>query len=186
MSSTTTRSTPTRPLCLSAVPKGHSSSNSRSARFSRETFPRRSTRRPGCVFHPRCPKAREVAGRRGRGPGELPDRESRRSARSTAKHTTACWYPLRKGDELERPLTTSRFTMTFSIAAWDPDGVSSRVGRRGRFEVPRGRLRGPVGPSGGRSRCYPGAGEPLLRPRRSRRARRRRLGPGGRRSPHRA
>jgi oligopeptide/dipeptide ABC transporter ATP-binding protein len=50
---------------------------------------------PGCRFHPRCPKARQLCSDREpmleRKAGDLPD------------HSTACHYPVEAGEELGRP-----------------------------------------------------------------------------------
>ena len=55
----------------------------------------------GCAFHPRCPKARLLTGRRGRARG-LPRRPAgaRRRGSGFGEHATACWHPLTSVDEL--------------------------------------------------------------------------------------
>ncbi|MGH2693619.1 MAG: hypothetical protein ACRDJJ_02270, partial [Actinomycetota bacterium] len=55
----------------------------------------------GCPFHPRCPKAREVAGRADEVPencrGEMPP-----LGEVERNHSAACWYPLERGQRLHR------------------------------------------------------------------------------------
>ena len=56
---------------------------------------------PGCAFHPRCPKARLVSGSADEVPEdcrtEIPPLRD-----SGGGQQTACWYPLRPGEELQR------------------------------------------------------------------------------------
>jgi peptide/nickel transport system ATP-binding protein len=88
---------------LSAVPKGFTSDGHPAAeRIVLEgDVPSPVDPPPGCPFHPRCPKARQVAG-----PGEeVP--ENCRSERPPLgevdpRHRAACWYPLEKGEKLQQ------------------------------------------------------------------------------------
>ena len=55
----------------------------------------------GCVFHPRCPKARIVSGR----DNEVPENcrsEFPPLGEVDKEHLAACWYPLQRGDELQQ------------------------------------------------------------------------------------
>ena len=85
---------------LSAVPKGHSDASLTKRTVLEGDVPSPIDPPSGCVFHPRCPQARKVAGG---GAGEVP--ENCRSQEPpldevSTKHTAACWYPLSKDDEL--------------------------------------------------------------------------------------
>ena len=85
---------------LSAVPKGHAAPAGVKRTVLTGDVPSPIDPPSGCVFHPRCPKAREVAG----AGNEIP--ENCRSqippfAEVRIKHQAACWYPLSKGEELQ-------------------------------------------------------------------------------------
>jgi oligopeptide/dipeptide ABC transporter ATP-binding protein len=84
---------------LSAVPKGHALSNLADRIVLEGDVPSPIDPPSGCPFHPRCPKARLVAGRADEVPencrNEMPPLgEVKRG------HTTACWYPLDPGEKL--------------------------------------------------------------------------------------
>jgi oligopeptide/dipeptide ABC transporter ATP-binding protein len=84
---------------LSAVPKG--TGRERNRVILAGDVPSPIDPPSGCVFHTRCPKARMVSGN----PDEVP--ESCRTefpplGEVEARHLTACWYPLRPGEELQR------------------------------------------------------------------------------------
>jgi peptide/nickel transport system ATP-binding protein len=83
---------------LSAVPKGHEGA-ARNRVVLTGDVPSPANPPPGCPFHPRCPKARAVAGGDGvpeRCRTEMPPLEE--VARG---HTTACWYPVEPGERLQ-------------------------------------------------------------------------------------
>ena len=85
---------------LSAVPKGHADS-SVSARIVLEgEVPSPIDPPPGCPFHPRCPKARQVGG-----PGGIPENcrtEFPPLGEVDPDHIAACWYPLESGEKLQQ------------------------------------------------------------------------------------
>jgi peptide/nickel transport system ATP-binding protein len=87
---------------LSAVPKGHRDETRLTRRVVLEgDVPSPVDPPPGCPFHPRCPKARSVSGRR----DEVPENcrtEMPPLAEVDRNHTTACWYPLESGEELQQ------------------------------------------------------------------------------------
>jgi oligopeptide/dipeptide ABC transporter ATP-binding protein len=87
---------------LSAVPKGYADRRSARDRIVLTgDVPSPVDPPPGCVFHTRCPKARLVTGK----PDEVPE-----NCRTVVpplgevdrEHHTACWYPLSRGDELQK------------------------------------------------------------------------------------
>jgi oligopeptide/dipeptide ABC transporter ATP-binding protein len=56
---------------------------------------------PGCPFHPRCPKARIVSGKK----DEVPENcrtEMPPLGELEANHYAACWYPVQRDEELRR------------------------------------------------------------------------------------
>ncbi len=85
---------------LSAVPKRESEGGRRNRIVLTGDVPSPVNPPPGCAFHPRCPKARLVSGRR----DEVPE-----NCRTTipqlasvgAAHEAACWYPLTESDDLK-------------------------------------------------------------------------------------
>ena len=87
---------------LSAVPKGHTAgADGRAKRvILRGDVPSPVDPPPGCPFHPRCPKARLVAGKGDEVPEncrtEWPEPQD-----SDADRRVACWYPLAAGEELQ-------------------------------------------------------------------------------------
>jgi peptide/nickel transport system ATP-binding protein len=87
---------------LSAVPKGHRDEAHLTKRVVLEgDVPSPVDPPPGCPFHPRCPKARSVSGRR----DEVPENcrtEMPPLGEVAARHETACWYPLERGEELQQ------------------------------------------------------------------------------------
>ncbi|MFN2488954.1 MAG: ABC transporter ATP-binding protein [Actinomycetota bacterium] len=87
---------------LSAVPKGHAgSARSIVDRVTLEgDVPSPVNPPSGCPFHPRCPKARSVAGADG-----VPDNcrnEFPPLEEVVSNHVAACWYPLEKDEKLQR------------------------------------------------------------------------------------
>ncbi len=87
---------------LSAVPKGHAGDGRvRERIILTGDVPSPVDPPSGCVFHPRCPKAREVAG----SPDEVPENcrtEMPPLGEVESAHLAACWYPLKEGEELQR------------------------------------------------------------------------------------
>ena len=84
---------------LSAVPKGTGADRKRVVLAG--DVPSPIDPPSGCVFHTRCPKARQVSG----SPDAVP--ESCRTefpplGEVESRHLTACWYPLKPGEELQR------------------------------------------------------------------------------------
>jgi oligopeptide/dipeptide ABC transporter ATP-binding protein len=86
---------------LSAVPKGELGRRERIVLTG--DVPSPVDPPPGCPFHPRCPKARQVTGKADQVPEscstEFP--EARPIGRG---HTVSCWYPLEEGDDLRAPV----------------------------------------------------------------------------------
>jgi oligopeptide/dipeptide ABC transporter ATP-binding protein len=85
---------------LSAVPKGGTHGGNSRRIVLEGDVPSPVDPPSGCAFHPRCPKARLVAGKDG-----VPEmcRTETPALRTVAQdHYAACWYPLERGDELER------------------------------------------------------------------------------------
>jgi len=84
---------------LSAVPKGHGPGKATQRVVLQGDVPSPVDPPSGCPFHPRCPKAREVAGDDGGVPekcsGEFPP-----FGELVTGHRTACWYPVEESDEL--------------------------------------------------------------------------------------
>ena len=86
---------------LSAVPKGHGDGRVRERIILRGDVPSPVDPPSGCVFHPRCPKARIVAGRE----NEVPENcrtEMPPLGEVAPDHLAACWYPIERGEELHR------------------------------------------------------------------------------------
>jgi peptide/nickel transport system ATP-binding protein len=86
---------------LSAVPKGHAAADLSKRTTLEGDVPSPIDPPSGCPFHPRCPKAREVAGRA----GEVPDdcrNDMPPLGEVDQNHLTACWYPLEAGEKLHR------------------------------------------------------------------------------------
>jgi oligopeptide/dipeptide ABC transporter ATP-binding protein len=84
---------------LSAVPKGHHGARVANRIVLQGDVPSPVNPPSGCPFHPRCPKARKVAGSKDRVPdnckGEMPP-----LADVEARHAAACWYPVDTGEDL--------------------------------------------------------------------------------------
>jgi peptide/nickel transport system ATP-binding protein len=89
---------------LSAVPKGYSQNGK--AHVTDRIVLQGDVPSPvdppaGCVFHPRCPKARAVSGRA----DEVPENcrtEFPPISAVEPRHDAACWYPLERGEELQQ------------------------------------------------------------------------------------
>jgi oligopeptide/dipeptide ABC transporter ATP-binding protein len=83
---------------LSAVPKGGETSVTERVVLTGDV-PSPVDPPPGCPFHPRCPKARQVSGRDDEVPEncrtEMPPLGEVRN-----DHFAACWYPIEKGESL--------------------------------------------------------------------------------------
>jgi oligopeptide/dipeptide ABC transporter ATP-binding protein len=87
---------------LSAVPKGHgANANLRSRIVLQGDVPSPVDPPSGCPFHPRCPKARMVAGT-DEGVPENCRTEFPPFGEVGEHHRVACWYPLEAGDELQQ------------------------------------------------------------------------------------
>jgi len=85
---------------LSAVPKGHSSGSLTERVVLQGDVPSPIDPPSGCPFHPRCPKAREVAGGEG-----VPDdcrSEMPPLGEVLENHVAACWYPVESGEAIEK------------------------------------------------------------------------------------
>ena len=90
---------------LSAVPKGYSH-DGQGAHLTNRIVLKGDVPSPvdppsGCVFHPRCPKARVVSGR----DDEVPENcrtEFPPLGEVERRHHAACWYPLERGEELQQ------------------------------------------------------------------------------------
>jgi oligopeptide/dipeptide ABC transporter ATP-binding protein len=86
---------------LSAVPKGHGDGRVTQRIVLQGDVPSPVDPPPGCPFHPRCPKARIVAGRK----DEVPENcrtEMPPLGEVGRNQYTACWYPLERDDELQQ------------------------------------------------------------------------------------
>ncbi len=85
---------------LSAVPKGHVGDSRTTNRVVLEgDVPSPIDPPSGCPFHPRCPKARQVAGKE----GEVPENcrtEMPPLGEVDPAHLAACWYPIKPGESL--------------------------------------------------------------------------------------
>ena len=86
---------------LSAVPKGHGDASARERIVLRGDVPSPSNPPSGCVFHPRCPKARIVSGHDNKVP-ENCSSEMPPLGAVAQRHLAACWYPLEEGEALHR------------------------------------------------------------------------------------
>jgi peptide/nickel transport system ATP-binding protein len=87
---------------LSAVPKAEVDGSQRRQRMVlRGEIPSPINPPSGCPFHPRCTKARLVAGTEEGVPENCRD-EFPPLAEVERAHLAACWYPLQPGDDLER------------------------------------------------------------------------------------
>jgi oligopeptide/dipeptide ABC transporter ATP-binding protein len=86
---------------LSAVPKGHGDGRVGGRIILRGDVPSPVDPPSGCVFHPRCPKARIVSGQEDEVPEncrtEMPPLDE-----VAPDHLAACWYPVERGEELHR------------------------------------------------------------------------------------
>jgi oligopeptide/dipeptide ABC transporter ATP-binding protein len=86
---------------LSAVPKGRADAHLTERIVLQGDVPSPVDPPSGCVFHPRCPKARMVSGR----DDEVPENcrtEFPPLGEVERDHLTACWYPLGQNDELQK------------------------------------------------------------------------------------
>jgi oligopeptide/dipeptide ABC transporter ATP-binding protein len=87
---------------LSAVPKGYGADGQVTSRIILQgDVPSPVDPPSGCVFHPRCPRAREVAGTDGGVPENCRD-EFPPFGEMARNHAVACWYPLKEGGRLQR------------------------------------------------------------------------------------
>ena len=84
---------------LSAVPKGHGESNVAKRVVLEGDVPSPIDPPPGCPFHPRCPKARQVAA------GGIPENcrtQMPPLGEVHPQHLAACWYPVERGEGLDQ------------------------------------------------------------------------------------
>ena len=84
---------------LSAVPKGRAGSQLTKRIVLEGDVPSPINPPPGCSFHPRCPKAKQVGG------GEIPENcrtELPPLGEVSSQHFAACWYPLEAGESLDK------------------------------------------------------------------------------------
>jgi peptide/nickel transport system ATP-binding protein len=87
---------------LSAVPKGYGADGQvRSRIILQGDVPSPVDPPSGCVFHPRCPRAREIAGTE-EGVPENCRNEFPPFGEMVRNHTVACWYPLDESARLQR------------------------------------------------------------------------------------
>ena len=86
---------------LSAVPKGHGDGRVRERIILSGDVPSPVDPPSGCVFHPRCPKARLVSGSEEIVP-ENCGNEVPPLGEVGRDHLAACWYPVERGEELHR------------------------------------------------------------------------------------
>ena len=85
---------------LSAVPKRHTDSSASERIVLEGDVPSPIDPPPGCPFHPRCPKARQVGGQ-----GGIPENcrtEFPPLGDVDPDHIAACWYPLERGEKLQQ------------------------------------------------------------------------------------
>ena len=86
---------------LSAVPKGHGQNGAPDRIVLRGDVPSPANPPSGCVFHPRCPKARIVSGSEDKVP-ENCRTEMPPLGEVARDHLAACWYPIQQGESLHR------------------------------------------------------------------------------------
>ena len=86
---------------LSAVPKGDVEKHLENRIVLTGDVPSPVDPPSGCVFHPRCPKARIVAGREDEVPENCRNDMPPLSEVDRA-HFAACWYPIEEGEKLHR------------------------------------------------------------------------------------
>jgi peptide/nickel transport system ATP-binding protein len=86
---------------LSAVPKGHGQDGAPDRIVLRGDVPSPANPPSGCVFHPRCPKARIVSGSDDNVP-ENCRTEMPPLGEVARDHLAACWYPIERGESLHR------------------------------------------------------------------------------------
>ena len=90
---------------LSAVPKGHADASIEKRVVLQGDVPSPVNPPSGCPFHPRCPKAREVAGH----PDQVPENcrhEMPPLGEVAPRQLAACWYPIQPGEQLHRAAHT--------------------------------------------------------------------------------
>jgi peptide/nickel transport system ATP-binding protein len=85
---------------LSAVPKGGAGSSAIDRVVLQGDVPSPVNPPSGCPFHPRCPKARQVAG--GDGVPENCRNELPPLDEVASNHHAACWYPVESGERLQQ------------------------------------------------------------------------------------
>ncbi|MBW3594034.1 MAG: ABC transporter ATP-binding protein, partial [Actinobacteria bacterium] len=86
---------------LSAVPKGESDAHVTQRIILTGDVPSPVNPPSGCPFHPRCPKARIVAGREDEVPEDCRT-EMPPLGEVLPNHRAACWYPVQEGESLHR------------------------------------------------------------------------------------
>jgi oligopeptide/dipeptide ABC transporter ATP-binding protein len=85
---------------LSAVPKGHRDASMKRRVVLEGDVPSPVNPPSGCPFHPRCPKARQVAG--GDGIPENCRNEMPPLGEVERNQRAACWYPVKPGESLQQ------------------------------------------------------------------------------------
>jgi oligopeptide/dipeptide ABC transporter ATP-binding protein len=86
---------------LSAVPKGHGDGRVTQRIVLQGDVPSPVDPPSGCPFHPRCPRARIVSGKK----DEVPENcrtEMPPLGEVARNHYAACWYPLERDDQLQQ------------------------------------------------------------------------------------
>ena len=89
---------------LSAVPKGHETGVKSNRIILPGDVPSPVDPPSGCPFHPRCPKARLVAGSKDRVPDNCKN-EMPPLGEIEGMHRAACWYPVAEGERLDKVAT---------------------------------------------------------------------------------
>jgi peptide/nickel transport system ATP-binding protein len=87
---------------LSAVPKGHGDGRVTERVVLQGDVPSPVDPPSGCPFHPRCPKAREVASGTGEEVPENCRNELPPLGEVEGNHVAACWYPIERGEAIEK------------------------------------------------------------------------------------
>ena len=86
---------------LSAVPKSYGDTRASERIVLQGDVPSPVDPPSGCAFHPRCPKARLISGSRDSVP-ETCRTTIPELVKVERDHSAACWYPVEKGEALDR------------------------------------------------------------------------------------